>query len=224
MTSLLLPITSIILYGCLSGEINSLLPYFRYSWEIASGYPDAMSRAGPFWQSALAFVTVGALLVGLPLIAREPRNLLPALGPAAITAFFLFKHAMVRQDPGHAAPFQIKIALAALFLLVCAKSRQDRRAIALFQTLTLLLGYHIIKEAHPGYFGRLETRFKLQHARTLLRQWESWPETQEKLRRRSESNLARHRLKEVFHAAVRYCQMLWMGEVRRRFPEPSIHP
>ena len=22
----------------------------------------------------------------------------------------------------------------------------------------------------------------------------------------------------------RYCQMLWMGEVRRRFPEPSIHP
>ena len=22
----------------------------------------------------------------------------------------------------------------------------------------------------------------------------------------------------------RYCQMLWMGEVRRSFPEPSIHP
>ena len=25
-------------------------------------------------------------------------------------------------------------------------------------------------------------------------------------------------------AKLRYCQMLWMGEVRRRSPEPSIHP
>ena len=25
-------------------------------------------------------------------------------------------------------------------------------------------------------------------------------------------------------SSLRYCQMLWMGEVRRRSPEPSIHP
>ena len=35
------------------------------------------------------------------------------------------------------------------------------------------------------------------------------------------------RLKQGTEVALinrRYCQMLWMGEVRRRFPEPSIHP
>ena len=30
--------------------------------------------------------------------------------------------------------------------------------------------------------------------------------------------------KEVRMREMRYCQILWMGEVRRRFPEPSIHP
>ena len=29
---------------------------------------------------------------------------------------------------------------------------------------------------------------------------------------------------QPFEILERYCQMLWMGEVRRRFPEPSIHP
>ncbi len=33
-----------------------------------------------------------------------------------------------------------------------------------------------------------------------------------------------HEYNLLVEAGTRYCQMLWMGEVRRRFPEPSIHP
>src|SRR5579871_2522978 len=58
--------------------------------------------------------------------AGDPRALWPGLAPALITAFFVFKHAMVRQD-GHAPPFHIKFAVGLLFLLVCAKLPRDRR-------------------------------------------------------------------------------------------------
>ena len=32
------------------------------------------------------------------------------------------------------------------------------------------------------------------------------------------------RSRDLRAAVSRYCQMLWMGEVRRRSPEPSNHP
>ena len=201
VSALILPATIAVLCAIHFGDIGSVVRYCRYSWEIASGYSEAMSLVGPSWQFALAVVTVAGLILGLPLVADCPKALVPGLMPATIVVFFVFKHAMVRQD-AHAVPFQVKIALAGLFLFVCAKTAKDRRAVMLFQACSLFLGAHIVVEILPPFGRHFNDRLALRHAQRVLGQLWNWPQTREDLNRQSQASLLSLRLSELFHREV----------------------
>ena len=188
------------------GDIGSVVGYCRYSWEVASvslvaGRSRCASRHGPSWQFALAVVTVVGLVLGLPLVADCPKALIPGLMPATIVGFFVFKHAMVRQD-GHAVSFQVKIALAGLFLFVCAKTAKDRRAVMLFQACSLFLGAHIVVEIFPSFGRHFNDCLALRHAQRVVGQLWNWPQTREDLNRQSQASLLSLRLSELFHREV----------------------
>ena len=201
VSALVLPATIAVLYAIHFGDIGSVVRYCQYSWELASGYSEAMSLVGPSWQVALALVTVVGMLLGLPLIADCPKALVPGLAPATIVAFLVFKQAMVRQD-AHAVPFQVKIALAGLFLFVCAKTVKDRRALMLFQASSLFLGACIAVEILPPAGRHFRDRLELSHAQTVVGQLWNWAQTREHINRQSQASLHSLRLSELFHREV----------------------
>ena len=202
LIGLILPATSVTLYVIFSGEIGSIVRYYRYSLEIASGYSEAMSFVGPSWQFALSVATVFALLLGLPLIAERPRALLLGLAPAAVASFFIFKLAMVRQD-AHAVSFQVKMALAGLFLFLCAKAARDRRAVMLFQACSLFVGAYIATETLPALGSHFKDRLALRHAERVARQLWNWPQTRELIKNRAQTSLDTRRLDERFRREVK---------------------
>jgi hypothetical protein len=61
-----------------TNSFHGLLPFLKYQRQIAAGFPLSMSLWGPPWQVTLAVVTVGGLLVGIPLVSENVLALAPA--------------------------------------------------------------------------------------------------------------------------------------------------
>lgn len=195
------PLTALVLYVVVTGHLLSFWEYVRQSLEMASSYSEAQSQPGPLWQAALAVASLAALFAGLPLIAENARALAPGLIPAALVAYFLFKHGFVCQDL-HAAPFQAKLALAALFPFVCAGAARDRRAVAVFLALTLFLGFCVVSEGYPGTPVEVVRHFKLEVARRSAAAYLDWPRWWRDLRARGEASLAPLRMGEHYQRLI----------------------
>ena len=120
-----LPAFTLVLYWASTGSPGSFFSFLRYALNISSGYSDSMGLPGPLWQAVVAVISLALLFLILPWLARPVRELAPAFAPAAVSAFFLFKNAIVRQD-AHAAPFQIKLVLASVFFLIVAGTLRRR--------------------------------------------------------------------------------------------------
>lgn len=148
--ALIPPLVVLIGITLLQGNPTSVFPYLRGSWDILSGYSEAMGQPGPAWQFGLSLLGIAALAIVTTWLAEHPRSFLKGMGPALITVFFAFKHAMVRQDSGHADTFHIQLAAASLFLLVCAQSLRDRRMLASFAGFNVCLALFIMVEPSPA--------------------------------------------------------------------------
>jgi hypothetical protein len=156
-----LPVSMVTLYFLSTGSIAGIWPYFRMGWEVTSGYSGAMGIHGASSQVLVDLVLVG-LFLGIPLIGADFDTLSTGYLPAALVAFFEFKHAIVRQDFLHAAPFYPRLAVAMLFLLVCAGKARAGRIIALLQYFTLLLAYVVITTNLPGSQIDIESRLLIR--------------------------------------------------------------
>ena len=157
-----LPFSAVAFYVLATGHIVSFVPYIRYSFEVASGYSENMSVPGPMWQVSLAIVSIAGLLMALPAVSLDMRALLKGWIFAAVICFLAFKHGMVRQDPPHAAPFQIWIALASLFMLFSASNARDRGGVMLFQIFSLFLGAQIFSEMSPDTVAAVHSQTSLE--------------------------------------------------------------
>lgn len=172
----ILPLSIVTLFLASTGSLSGLAAYFGTGWEIVSGYSEAMELPGPLWQVTLACATIAATFLVL-LVAADLRSLWPGAAPALIAAFFVFKHAMVRQGPGHAPPFHIKFAVALLFLLVCARAARDRRLIVTMQLFSAVMAYAISIEAYPGFDSDIKARLELRQTYSVLAAYWRWPST-----------------------------------------------
>lgn len=115
----------------LAGQpLDGLRPFFAGAAQLTSGYAGAMSLT-----SAQAEWRFGLLLVGLLLIAASRLGLAerrPGSAPLAFVALALvlglaFRHAFVRQDVEHMAPFFSLTAALALALPALAPPAAERR-------------------------------------------------------------------------------------------------
>jgi hypothetical protein len=158
----ILPLSLILLFAVSTGSLLGLGSYLRYAWETVSGYSEAMELAGPLWQAALASASIAAAFASVLLVADDLRSLMPGFAPALFAAFFTFKHAIVRQGVGHAPSFQVKFAVALLFLLVLARPARDRRLILVMQLFSLVVGYAIVTESHPGFDSDFRAHLQLR--------------------------------------------------------------
>ncbi|MGD0632606.1 MAG: hypothetical protein ABR987_25050, partial [Terracidiphilus sp.] len=196
------PLSMAILYLASTGSFTGIGPYLRNGWQIVSGYSEGTGLPGPFWQAALACATVAATFAAILLAATDLRALWPGLAPALIVAFFAFKHAMVRQDPGHAPAFHIEFAVGLLFLLVCAGAARDRRLIVVFQLFSVALAYTVSVEAYPGLNATIKSRLQLRQARASLAAFWRWPATWEETGAANQRNRAQLLLPDRFHQIV----------------------
>lgn len=170
-----LPVSLVTLYFLSTGSIAGIWPYFRMGWEVVSGYSEAMGIHGEPSQVLVDIVLVG-LFLGTPLISADFALLGVGYLPAALAAFFEFKHAIVRQDFPHAAPFYARLAVAMLFLLVCAGKPRVGRIIGVLQYLTLLLAYVVITKNLPDSQIDLESRLLIRPPyRSVVASYSRWP-------------------------------------------------
>ncbi len=195
-----LPVFTLVLYWASSGSPGSFFSYLWYAWNISSGYSDSMGMPGPFGQAVIAAVSLLLLFLVLPLLAKPVRELAPAFAPAAVSAFFLFKSAFVRQD-AHAAPFQIKLLLPSVFFLVVAGTSRYRRALMVWQAASLAAGIVAITTAWPQLIPSMEQRLTLRVDAPI--QWLLHPgATWRNLQLQEEAELSTLRLGEDFAAAI----------------------
>ena len=189
-------VSAVLLFVLSTGSLLAFGPYLRYGWETVSGYSKAMAILGPPWQLALAVLMIGGVFIGLPLVAGDLRSLWPGFVPACIASFFIFKHAMVRQD-GHANLFHVRFAVALLFLLMCARAR-DRRLVLLLQFFSLAMGCAI---ALP--ISELKARLSLRQATVALSAYTHWPSAWTAMGAQNERRRAQLRLPDRFHQVIR---------------------
>jgi hypothetical protein len=197
----ILPLSIVILFLASTGSLSGLLAYLRTGWEIVSGYSEAMGLPGPLWQVTLACVTIAATFLVL-LVAADLRSLWPGAAPALIVAFFVFKHAMVRQGPGHAPSFHIKFAVGLLFLLVCAGASRDRRLIVTMQLFSVVMAYVISIETYVGFDSAIKARLQLRQAYTILAAYGRWPTTWAGVGAANGLNRAKLRLPDRVHRLI----------------------
>ena len=164
----------------LGQRVDNIPRYFSTSWQITSGYVDAMWKAGSTNELVLALILVLMLAVAS---LRSRYAVVLALG---VTGFLSFKHAFVRQDIYHTAGFFVfaafafmllrkswpqkaGIALSFVALLMCQSpfsmqmllSRWKGQAVALIRPLKL-------RHQLDQQYLRLETRFALPHLREII--------------------------------------------------------
>ncbi len=199
---LALPFTVAAGYAASTGQVTALRSYLRYSWELASGYSEAMSSTGSYTTLALAVALLAGLLVAVPLASRDLRSLLAGLLPAAAWAFFCFKHAVVRQDAFHAAPLPAQLALVAALPLLAASNARDRRILILYQIACLSVAAWFFTRLPDPCRHELAERLTLRRARTYAGEVASWPATWQRLEAEGRANLAPLRLDDRFHNAV----------------------
>ena len=197
----ILPLSIAIMFLASTGSLLALTSYLRTGWEIVSGYSEAMGLPGPLWQVTLACATIAATFLVL-LVAADLRSLWPGAAPALIVAFFVFKHAMVRQGPGHAPSFHIKFAVGLLFLLVCARATPDRRLIAILQLFSVVMAYAISIETYAGFESYIKARLQLRQTNTLLAAYWRWPSTWAGVGAANDRNRSKLRLPGRVHRIV----------------------
>jgi hypothetical protein len=158
-------------------NLGNLWPYLRTGWEIVAGYSQ-MGVPGPLWQAALYFALSGLVFLSLPFVAENVRSLWAGYTPAALVAFVQLKHAVVRQEPGHAAPFLIWFAVSLLFLLVCAKTARDRRLILSFQLFSVVMGYAITAQSYgPSFQTDISDKLRMRLLFSNFTAFLHWPST-----------------------------------------------
>jgi hypothetical protein len=197
----ILPLSLMIWFAASTGSLSGLVAYLRTGWEVVSGYSEAMGLPGPLWQVTLACATIAATFLVL-LVAADLRSLWPGAAPALIVAFFVFKHAMVRQGPGHAPSFHIKFAVGLLFLLVCARVTRDRRLIVTLQLFSVVMAYAISIEAYPGFDSDIKSRLQLRPAYTSLTAYWRWPSTWAGVGAANDLNRSKLRLPDRMHRLI----------------------
>ncbi len=194
------PVFTIVLYWIFTGTPASFFSYLRYALELSSGYSDSMGMPGPLWQALTAVISLVLLFLVLPLLARPVRQLAPAFAPAAVSAFFLFKNAIVRQD-AHVTTFQIKLVLASVFFLITVSLPRFQRALMALQAVFLVMGFFAVSQVWPQLVPFMERRFILQLGEPfheLLHPQERWNTVQ----RGAAEQLSTVRLGGDFHAIV----------------------
>lgn len=197
----ILPLSIAILFLASTGSLSGLAAYLRTGWEIVSGYSEAMGLPGPLWQVTLACATIAATFLVL-LVAADLQSLWPGAAPALIVAFFVFKHAMVRQGAGHAPPFHIKFAVGLLFLLVCARAARDRRLIVIMQLFSVVMAYAISIEAYAGFDSDIKARLQLRQTYSILAAYWRWPSTWARVGAVNDLNRSKLRLPDRVHRVI----------------------
>jgi hypothetical protein len=197
----LLPLSIVILFLASTGSLSGLVAYLRTGWEIVSGYSETMGLPGPLWQVTLACATIAATFLVL-LVAADLRSLWPGAAPALIVAFFVFKHAMVRQGAGHAPSFHVKFAVGLLFLLVCARAARDRGLIVTMQLFSVVMAYAISVEAYAGFDSDIKARLELRQTYTMLAAYRHWPSTWAGVGAANDLNRSKLRLPDRLHRLI----------------------
>jgi len=191
------------LYTLSTGSVPSLWPYLRTGWDIVSGYSDAVTFAGPLSQASLDFALCVLVFAGLPWLALDRHPLWIGYAPAALSAYVALKHALVRQDQGHAASFCIHLAVAMLFLLVCSRAVRDRRLILLLQGFCAVMAYASTVEAYPAFRNMIVGRVTMRPPYTLyFDAYRHWPATWQSVGRANEQARAAMRVDPRFSQAV----------------------
>jgi hypothetical protein len=199
-TAASLPVLVFCLYFASTGTL-SLPAYLRHGLDISSGYSDSMSSQGPIAFVGVALLSLVLLFGAIPALTKSFPDVKAAFFPALVSAFFVFKATMVRQDAGHVAPFEARLALISLFFLVTAKTPAFRRALMGFQVACLITGYFLVSNVWPQTGRLMVTRLTLQVG-TLVRGFLFWPDTWQSEIRESQKLLAADKLGPDFHAAV----------------------
>lgn len=196
-----LPLSAVAFFLAATGSISALIPYIRNGWQIVSGYSEAMGLPGPFWQAALAVALITASFLAITLVS-DVGSLWPGMLPAVLIAYFAFKHAMVRQDAGHAATFQMRFAVALLFPLVCAKATRDRRLIVIWQLFSVVLAGAVLLEAYPGFSYIVKSRLDLHETSRSLADFRHWRTAWDKIGAGEQRERESLRLPERFHQII----------------------
>jgi len=196
-----LPGFTFALYWIFTGSPGTFFSYLRYAGEIAAGYSNSMSMAGSLPQAIIAVASLLILFLGLPFLANNIRELRVAFVPAAASAFFAFKTAMVRQD-AHAATLGVKLALVSVFFLVTVKSVRYRRALMALQVAWLVASYVWISQSWGQAGGQMARRLLLLQAGPSMRAFLDWPNTWYVLQQASEVALSKAQLDSSFAAAI----------------------
>ena len=197
-----LPVFTFALYWIFAGSPASFFLYLRNAGYIAAGYSDSMSYPGPLWQPVAALISMALLFLALPLLASRVRELSAAFAPAAATAFFIFKSAMVRQD-AHAASFFVKLILASLFFLVTVETPRYRRALIGLQISWLVLSYVWISSIWPETAVLMRQRLLGRQAAASAIAFLHWPDTWRSTQLSSETVLSASRLDSAFTDVIR---------------------
>jgi hypothetical protein len=197
----ILPLSIVILFLISTGNLTSLFGYVRTGWEIVFGYSEAMGLPGAIWQVTLACATIVATFLVL-LIAGDWRSLWPGAAPALIVAFFVFKHAMVRQGPGHSPSFHIRFTVGLLFLLVCARVARDRRLVMTMQLFSVAMAYAISTETYGVFDSDIKARLQLRQAPTILAAYRQWPSIWAALGAANDLHRAQLRLPDPVHRLI----------------------
>jgi hypothetical protein len=197
-----LPLSILMMFLASTGSLLGLVPYARNTWQIVSGYSEGMGLPGPLWQAALACATIAVTFLAALLVAVDLRSLWPGMAPTLVVTLFVFKHSMVRQDPGHAPAFHMGFAVALLFLLICAKAARDRRLIVILQLFSVAMAYAVSAQTYPGFDSHVRARLVLRQAYASLADLWRWPSTWERIGASNDRQRGQLRLPDQFHRFI----------------------
>ena len=137
-------------------QVRLLLPFLSNSWQITSGYTEAMMLAGPTeFRDAIGFLLtaglIGALIGRLVWLRHQKAGVLPLAGLAMIL-FIVFKLGFVRNGWQHASTAAMALVLIALVGLALAQTatKITRQAAAGGLVLTLVYAAVVFNCWLPG--------------------------------------------------------------------------
>jgi hypothetical protein len=198
-TAAFLPLVVFCLYFASTGSL-SLPAYLRYALDISSGFSDGMSLQGSAAQVGIPLLSLVLLFGAIPALTRSFHDAKAAVIPALVSAFFVFKATMVRQD-AHTVAFEARFVLISLFFLVTAKTARFRHALMGFQAACLITAYFLISNVWPQTGQEISSRFTLRIG-APVKSFLFWQDTWHRLARESETILATDSLGADFHAAI----------------------
>ena len=135
-----------------AGQHTANLPDFiSSSTQMISGYSQAMSGTGRFWEAPLFFTGALAVLIAIVLARRLSHRLkLFLLLAYALYFFFSFKEGFVRQDD-HVYIAFLALAPAALFLMLL-QTPQRKRFSPVLCSISLLVAMGAFETLWPEFF------------------------------------------------------------------------